>query len=239
MKPLIIIFIFLIKLAFIHANDVARNHYLGQQYEAAISAFHKELQQSPTNPAILYNLGASYFQAGNYLSAKIYFLNALSIQPKDPDTRHNLRIVNQSFIDNQLMFSQYWTGIAGYRPIVLATLCLIIALILSLIYGMLFHKKNTSSLNSLMLFAVFTTTLLGIILMCIHYSSPKLGVITAKKTPIYSGPSRSLPTLFSVHEGAEFHIESADDHWSNIQFPNGLHGWIKTNAYQAIPSIDR
>ena len=66
-----------------------------------------------------------------------------------------------------------------------------------------------------------------IVITTLNTNQPKYGLITTEKVSIYSGPSKTQKKLFYVHEGAEFKILKSSKEWSQIQFSNGLKGWIQ------------
>ena len=63
---------------------------------------------------------------------------------------------------------------------------------------------------------------------------PHYGLVTANKVAIYSGPSLTQNVLFYAHEGAEFKQLKQAKKWANIQFSNGLKGWVELKHTDAI-----
>ena len=63
------------------------------RFEAAAEAFDAHARSHPRDAAAWYNLGTAYHRAGHPGYAVWGWLRALELEPRDADTRHNLRVV--------------------------------------------------------------------------------------------------------------------------------------------------
>lgn len=68
----------------------AKDAYDTGKFDEALSAF---LSASDVSPTYHYNLGSVYYRLGRQARARAHFERSLSLQGRDPDTRHNLELV--------------------------------------------------------------------------------------------------------------------------------------------------
>jgi hypothetical protein len=66
--------------------------FQADDYGAAAASFDAYTRLRPRDPAGWYNLGTAYHRAGNTGWAVWAWLRALRLDPRDADTRHNLRV---------------------------------------------------------------------------------------------------------------------------------------------------
>ncbi|MFO7892409.1 MAG: BatD family protein [Longimicrobiales bacterium] len=62
------------------------------EYSVAAGAFEVYVRRAPRDPAGWYNLGTAYYRAGSEGWGVWAWLRALELDPRDGDTRHNLRV---------------------------------------------------------------------------------------------------------------------------------------------------
>ena len=96
-----------------------------------------------------------------------------------------------------------------------------------LLFLMMIKRKTKNILYRPMIVFCFIwfSALFSIFFLKINQSN--YGLITTKKVSVYSGPSKTQKVLFYAHQGAEFKISRFSSEWYQIQFSNGLKGWIK------------
>lgn len=66
--------------------------FQGDRYDAAAASFDRYTRAHPRDPAGWYNLGTAYHRGGHTGWAVWAWLRALRLDPRDADTRHNLRV---------------------------------------------------------------------------------------------------------------------------------------------------
>ena len=207
--------------------DSARQQYLMKDYTGAKNSYLALHEKSPNNFSYNYNLGSTFFRMENYLLSKFYFLKALKVQPNNNDTKYNLGIVNKNFIDKQFIFKRYWNHIFILNIQTISVLLMIItAIALSIIYNGILDGKSRR-LKRLGLIICSTLVILNILGAVFWITEPDYAIIKPDRVQIYSGPSETQKPLFFAHIGAECKIIKSSAVWTNIQFPNGLKGWVK------------
>ena len=227
MKILSVGIVFLISSLIIGSSGLARDYYLAKNYREANMIFFDQVQEDPNNFSYNYNLASSFYRLDKLVEAKAYYLKALKIKPNDKDTKANLKLINQTFVDKEWMFKDHWPHILGISfPTINALSLFILALILISFYFLFsiksFRKFRRHGVIILIIWGSFLVMSLLIQFNLNHY-----GILNAKKIEVYSGPSKTQTSLFYVHEGAEFKIMRSAEQWTKVQFSNGLKGWIE------------
>ncbi len=70
-----------------------------KEYEDAIQAYESILELEYENSNLYYNLGNAYYRL-NYIGQSIWaYMNALRINPRDKDAKHNLAVAKAKSID--------------------------------------------------------------------------------------------------------------------------------------------
>jgi tetratricopeptide (TPR) repeat protein len=215
-------------------TETARNAYLNKNYASAKQGFSTLVSVSPYRFSNHYNLGSTYYRLDEPILSKLHYLKALRLKPNDPDTHFNLRLINKKLIDQHFIFDQHQSVILGInsKPL-LALMLLLNAIIIGAIFWIDLHKISNKTYRLGIVFIFIWGSCL-MVFSVNHLNSSKFGLITQKKTQVYSGPSKTQTALFFVHEGAEYKLLNKTREWSNVQFPNGLSGWITNSAGQNI-----
>ena len=206
----------------------ARESYLMKNYTQAKNQYLELVKTSPNNFSNQYNLAASYYRLNEPILAKIHFLKALKLMPNDQDTKLNIELINKKLIDQQFLFDGHWPFLFQLN---IRSVLVIMLIISCIILAMLFKNKQHqySALKRLGLVAFVIWSGLFLLTVGIHHQLSHYGVVIAKKTKIFSGPSTTQTALFFVHEGAEYKVIKVSKNWAKVQFPNGLKGWIPGN----------
>ena len=180
--------------------DIGQHAYLNQQFDRAIDAYKNKLQNSPNDPIILYNLGASYYQNNQLALSKTYFLKALKERPNQADTKHNIHLINQTFIDQQLFFDDHWFHLFGLTPTGLSNVILLLLIPITL--WVIPSKRRPKKQPIFMGILLSMGMLIGLLCWCtlLTINQPLYGLVTSQKLQVYSGPSQTLRPLFFAHK---------------------------------------
>ena len=210
-------------------EDVARQSYLNKNYTNAKSQYYGLVQASPNNFSHQYNLGASYFRLNEMMLAKVHFLKALKLKPNDYDTLFNIKLINKTLIDQQFIFNRRWPHVFQWNLRSVVVFMLIGSTIILVFLLMVKDQAHINKLRRPGMVGLFIWGSMLLFATVIHLNSSNYGLVIAQKTKVYSGPSATQKALFFAHEGAEFKIINSTKYWANVQFPNGLKGWIMGN----------
>ena len=96
--------------------------------------------------------------------------------------------------------------------------------------GIIYFKWSHPWIKKMKRPGVVVLFIWGILLSLVigmELTGSQYGMVVSKKTQVFSGPSSTQNALFYVHEGAEYKVIKSTRTWSNVQFPNGLKGWIE------------
>ena len=205
----------------------ARDAYLNKNYKLAKNQYKSLVKESPNNISFQYNLGATYYRLNDLINAKIHFLKALKQNPNNKDILFNLKIINKNFIDQDLFFDTHWNQIVGWPMNLIMVLMLLCSIPLLLVTIFLLKTKKVKIIKRPMIILGVLWTASLIVVITLNMKQPRYGLVTTKKISIFSGPSETQKKLFYVHEGTEFKILKSTKTWHQIQFSNGLKGWIE------------
>lgn len=226
MTRLILCWIAMFAINLTASENLARQSYLNKNYNDAKTQYYGLVEASPHNFSHQYNLGASYFRLNEIMLAKVHFLKALKLKPNDYDTLFNIKLINKTLIDQQFIFSRHWPHVFQWNLRSFIVLMLIGSTIILLFLLMFKNQENIKKFRRPGLVGLFIWGSLLLLAIAIHTNSSDYGVVIAKKTKVYSGPSTTQKALFFAHEGGEFKIIKSTKNWTKVQFPNGLKGWI-------------
>jgi uncharacterized protein YgiM (DUF1202 family) len=210
-----------------NANEFrARQAYLNKNYSQARDMYLKLSNSEQTNPAHFYNLGAAYFRLNDYMNAKRYFLKVLKFEPGNKDALYNVGIINQKLIDQELFYKSYWTSIFGLSLNSVLVFVLIGAIPILFVNVYLIRVPTQSALKRPMVLMTFIWSIACLTIFILAVNEPQYGIVSTDKASVYSGPSQTQNVLFFAHLGADFRRLRSTSTWHQIQFSNGLKGWI-------------
>lgn len=204
-------------------------YYLNKQYDQAKSTYELALSNAPNNAAYHYNLAAVLYRQNQLIPAKIHFLESQALLPNNVNIHHNLSIINATFIDkNYAGHTPFNWHVFGLNAVVIQNIALLLmsmGILWLILRRFIFINPYLDRVGML---GVVIVSIIGGIVCIASLQLNDYGVVTDQKVSVFSGPSKTQQPLFNVHEGAEFKVLDMADHWLNIQFNNGLKGWVET-----------
>jgi tetratricopeptide (TPR) repeat protein len=210
----------------------AMQYYLKEDYTNAYVVYKALQEQHPYNFSYNYNVAATQYKLDHIVQAKYYFLKALKIRPNHSDTLQNIDLINKQLLDQAFMGYNHWGHILGVNYRTLSAVLLIGIMIGgALILG---YRKQLWRYKRPVVLAIFIYSICSLVVFSMALKQPTYGILTSKKSQVYSGPSKTQTALFFAHEGAEFEIIKAASDWANVQFQNGLTGWVPSREYMSL-----
>ena len=162
-------------------------------------------------------------------------LKALKIKPDSDDVRYNLAIINNQLVDQQFIEKPYKrTHIFGANKLVVQNIILIISVIILIMIYKRITKQLSKRYDRIALIGIIIWITASTSAIFWEYYDKDFGIIITEKTQVYSGPSKTQKGLFFVHQGAEFNIIHSGEYWIEVQFVNGLTGWVERNSATII-----
>lgn len=219
--------------------------YIKEDYATAIQVYEALLKDGEAAD-VYYNLGNSYYKAGEIAKAVLNYERALLMQPGNGDIRANLEVARAKTIDKvepiPEVFFVSWTkslinsmsvdawGTWGISSFIL----LIIAL-----YFFIFSKRIMLKKIGFVAGIVFL-----IITVCANLFASQQkerlinrseAIVMNPSVTVRSTPSESGTSLFILHEGRKISIkDNSMKEWKEIRLEDGKVGWIPATAIEVI-----
>jgi len=241
-RILVLIFLCGVLAGMIQAADTllpaAELAYQNGRYPEARAAYQTYLEQHPASSEALYYIGNTYFKQGEWGEALTYYSRAKRLAPRDKDCAFNMRLATAQ-LKQPVSFSPFSVEFAGVLTQWLsaeeaALLFFFPALVfLILLFNLVFHKRSAADFQ----WSLWVTGVLGgvtgvlLLLKCVGDVWPTYAIIIDRKVDIKAGPAANLTTQGYVYEGTKMRILKRDQHWSTVVLPNGVEGWVRSEAY--------
>ena len=217
-----------------------------QSYEAgefaqAVDQYEKVSQLGIKNFKVFYNLGNAYFRENQLGKAVVSYKRALLLEPRDEDAQANLSFVKLFSLDKieEQKIHPFSNLLGWYLSLLSAdefALATSFSYTLAMIFGIVMILRRSRRYPRL-LFAVFLFFLLlfgSSLLAKIHLDSLEYGVVVVSEAQVRSGPGADYVLQFTGHEGLEFRVDEKTKEWYRILLPNGIKGWIPSEAVEII-----
>lgn len=219
--------------------------YMRDDYASAIQIYENLLKKGEA-AEVYYNLGNSYYKAGDIAKAILSYERALLLQPGNADIRANLEIARSKTIDKvvpvpEIFFVSWAKSLINCMSIDAWAKLGVVFFILLLVslYLFFFSKqsvwKKTGFIAGLVLLAF-------VILSNVFASQQKSeltnrndAIVLSPSVTVRSTPSDSGTSLFILHEGHKVEIkDNSMREWKEIRLEDGKVGWVPTFAIEVI-----
>lgn len=219
--------------------------YMRDDYASAIQIYENLLKKGEAAD-VYYNLGNSYYKAGDIAKAILSYERALLLQPGNADIRANLEIARSKTIDKvvpvpEIFFVSWAKSLINSMSIDAWAKLGIVFFILLLVslYLFFFSKqivwKKTGFIAGLVLLAF-------VILSNVFASQQKSeltnrndAIVLSPSVTVRSTPSDSGTSLFILHEGHKVEIkDNSMREWKEIRLEDGKVGWVPAFAIEVI-----
>ena len=195
---------------------------------------------------VYYNLGNSYYKAGDIAKAILNYERALLIQPGNADIRANLEIARAKTIDKVIpvpeVFFVSWTkslinclSVDAWAKV--GVVCFF--LLLASLYFFFFSKQIVWKKIGFIAGIVFLVLVLLANVFAFQQKNELLNrnnaIVLTPSVTVRSTPSESGTSLFILHEGRKVEIkDNSMREWKEIRLEDGKVGWVPASSVEVI-----
>lgn len=225
-------------------SALANEMYKQGQYSDAAQLYEEMLSEGAA-AELYYNLGNSYYKAGEIGLAILNYERALRINPRLKDASYNLEIAESKIVDKvnstPTFFVKRWVGglIRGLTSNHWAIISIVffVAMLASFLFFLFSSersKRKVSFYGTVVLALLFITTFVFSGVNKDQFVKHNKAVILSGSVTAKSAPDVSGTDLFQLHEGTRVNVKSSLGVWSEISLENGAVGWIEDNNLERI-----
>lgn len=219
--------------------------YVRNDYASAIQIYESLLKKGEA-AEVYYNLGNSYYKAGDIAKAILNYERALLLQPGNADIRANLEIARSKTIDKVVsvpdIFFVAWTKslINCLSVDAWAKLGVAFFILLLVSFSFFFFSKQIMWKKSGFIAGLICLVLVVVSNVFASEQKSKLmnrneAIILSPSVTVRSTPSESGTSLFILHEGHKIEIkDNSMREWKEIRLEDGKVGWVPTSAIEVI-----
>ncbi len=221
------------------------DYYQKQQYDKAVQAYNKVLNEGYESAELYYNLGNSYYRKGNLGYAILNYEKALKLSPGDEDIRHNLALANSRTIDriNTLpgfFIFQWWESFLALLPfsgwVYLSYIfyLLLIGLIIFYFFTRHANYQRLAFFSGIAVLFLFAASLAISVIKYNREFNIKNGVVVQQSATAKLSPDPDSKDAFVIHEGLKVKIEDKVDNYYRIKLQDGKLGWLPQDDLRMI-----
>ncbi len=221
----------------------AREYYDAGDYAAAVSVYDSLLAVQPS-AEVEYNLGNTYFKAGELGSSILHYERALRLRPNYADAKYNLHIAEGRIIDdlkneNETLLS-VWTmhlirSLSEQGWIIFSLtvffLFLVGMIVFSFVRSVGVRKTGFYVACVAIIFSIISFTFAGVEHK--QDTEHRDAIVMQSIVSVKSSPDKSGTDIFVLHEGTKVHIRTTLSDWAEIQVADNV-GWIRLSCIERI-----
>ena len=250
LRKLIILFLFLSCSAVLNAQpqsfmEQGNDYYQKQQYDKAIQAYGKVLNEGYESAELYYNLGNAYYRKGNLGYAILNYERALKLSPGDDDIRHNLALANSRTIDRistlpEFFIFQWWESFlalltfSGWVHLSYIFYLFSIGLIIFYFFTRRGDYQRIAFFTGIVVLFLFAVTISISVIKYNREYNVKKGVVVQQSATAKLSPDPDSKDAFVIHEGLKVKIEDKVDNYYRIRLQDGKLGWLPQDDLRMI-----
>lgn len=241
---LLFLFLFLFSLQLIAdentiALDSANKAYSVGNYEEAIKAYEKIINNGWEAPELYYNLGNAYFKSNNVPYAILNYERAKKLAPNDEDIAFNLKLANQRTVDKiepiPQLFLKEWKDdfmqIFSEKGWSLLSIILFSTALLLIAVYLIVNRLLMKQISFWFGIAFLAMSLISFFVARQCYAlaeNANDAIVISSSVTVKSSPSEDGAKAFIIHEGTKVSIVETNGEWSEIKISNGNVGWLRS-----------
>lgn len=219
--------------------------YMKNDYASAIQIYEALLNRGEAAD-IYYNLGNSYYKAGDIAKAILNYERALLLQPGNGDIRANLEIARSKTVDKvepvpEIFFVSWTKSLINSMSVDSWAVCGVVCFILLIVslYLFIFSKqivlKKAGFISGIVFLAVTILANVFANQQKDELTNRNSAIVINPSVTVRSTPSESGTSLFILHEGHKVGVKDGSmKDWKEIRLEDGKVGWIPASAIEII-----
>lgn len=195
--------------------------FQASRYAEAAAAFERHVQQRPDDPAGWYNVGTARYRAGQTGHAVRAWLHGARLDPRDRDTRHNLRVAG---VQPELV-----SRVTPVLPLRTNEMLLLgaIAWFLAGAAGAWWLLRRRP--GALLLAAVGILIAASLGAAAVHSTREPRTRILLESAQLRAAPHAHAEGLGSLDPGTGVIAVGQHNGWIRVRVPAGVEGWLETD----------
>ena len=219
--------------------------YMKNDYASAIQIYEALLNRGEAAD-IYYNLGNSYYKAGDIAKAILNYERALLLQPGNGDIRANLEIARSKTVDKvepvpEIFFVSWTKSLINSMSVDSWAVCGVVCFILLIVslYLFIFSKqivlKKAGFISGIVFLAVTILANVFANQQKDELTNRNSAIVINPSVTVRSTPSESGTSLFKLHEGHKVGVKDGSmKDWKEIRLEDGKVGWVPASAIEII-----
>ena len=219
--------------------------YMKNDYASAIQIYEALLNRGEAAD-IYYNLGNSYYKAGDIAKAILNYERALLLQPGNGDIRANLEIARSKTVDKvepvpEIFFVSWNKSLINSMSVDSWAVCGVVCFILLIVslYLFIFSKqivlKKAGFISGIVFLAVTILANVFANQQKDELTNRNSAIVINPSVTVRSTPSESGTSLFILHEGHKVGVKDGSmKDWKEIRLEDGKVGWVPASAIEII-----
>ena len=219
--------------------------YMKNDYASAIQIYEALLNRGEAAD-IYYNLGNSYYKAGDIAKAILNYERALLLQPGNGDIRANLEIARSKTVDKvepvpEIFFVSWTKSLINSMSVDSWAVCGVVCFILLIVYLYIFIfskqivLKKAGFISGIVFLAVTILANVFANQQKDELTNRNSAIVINPSVTVRSTPSESGTSLFILHEGHKVGVKDGSmKDWKEIRLEDGKVGWVPASAIEII-----
>lgn len=215
------------------------------EFELAIDTYQSILETGVHSAELYFNLANSHYKLNNVAPSIYYYEKALQLNPEDKDIQNNLAFAQNMTIDAVAEVSEvgfdkiYKNWVNAYSFDSWSRLAIAFSVAFVILFLVYYFSRNTvkKRLSFVLGFSCVAASMFTLFMAFKKFDLDQkniAAVVFDKSIDIKSEPNSESSNLFRLHEGTKIKVLDSVSDWYRIELPDGLTGWIPSNAIKVL-----
>jgi tetratricopeptide (TPR) repeat protein len=213
----------------------ANEYFAAKDYRNALKLYRELVERGVENASLYFNLGNTYFKAGDLGYAVLYYEKSLALAPFDRDIRANLGYARRSLKErvrplyNERLYAFFRSFSALLKPGAIAYIELFFFLLSVGVANLAFFMPYARSKLKRPLYtclALFALSAFSLLWYAGYEKNHPRGIVVEKQVLVLGAPIAESEALFTLYEGTEMRVREARGDWARVSVADGREGWV-------------